>query len=83
MLLVGRYKRAASRASAAGDQATARKWLAEARQVLATAPPTPELAREAESLARSELLVQTGEHERFRKRAKYESYSTSHSRPVR
>lgn len=83
ILLVARHKRAATAASAAGDHSTARKWLAEARAVLAAAPATPELVRQAEALARSEVLHRTGQHEKFRKRGRFEAYSDSHSRPLR
>ncbi len=83
VLLVARHKRAATAASAAGDRSTARKWLAEARAVLAAAPATPELVRQAEALARMENLLHTGQHEKFRKRGRYEAYSDSHSRPLR
>ena len=83
ILLVARHKRAATAASAAGDNSTARKWLAEARAVLAAAPATPELVRQAQTLARMEDLFKTGQHEKFRKRGRYEAYSDSHSKPIR
>jgi Ca-activated chloride channel family protein len=81
-LLVSRYKRAATRASQAGDSKTARHWLHEARRALAEAPPTPELARETDALNRAERLILAGEDEKFRKRAKADAYATSSSRPL-
>lgn len=82
LLLVARCKKAATRASGLGQAEEARRWLAEAKRLLATAPVTAEVNREAEALARITHLVESGQEAKFRKRAKYESYQRGQSRPM-
>lgn len=81
LLAVARAKKAATRASELGDRGAVRVWLDEAKRVLAVAPSTPEVEREAKALAALEVLL-IHDEAKFRKTAKFESYTTILSRPI-
>jgi Ca-activated chloride channel homolog len=81
LLLMARFKKEATRCLEHGDQEAAKRWLNEARQVLAGAPRTPEMEREAEALAQIEAYMESGEWMKFRKHAKYQTHQRRQSKP--
>jgi Ca-activated chloride channel family protein len=81
LLLIARAKKEATRCLERGDWDGARRWLQEAKQLLAAAPSTPEMQREAEALAEIEAHLESGAHEKFQKLARYQRYQRRHSKP--
>jgi hypothetical protein len=55
--------------------------LAQARAILAGAPDTPEMRREAQALAEIEAYIERGEHIKFLKHAKYQAHQRRSSKP--
>jgi Ca-activated chloride channel family protein len=64
----------------AGDYQAAKSSLAAARQQVMSAPPSPEMAEELESLAELELDLEAEDYKKLRKRAAYDAYRTHQSR---
>jgi Ca-activated chloride channel homolog len=81
LLAIARFKKEATHCLERGDQEAARRWLNEARQVLAGVPRTPETEREAEALAQIEAYMESGEWMKFYKHAKYQTRQRRHSKP--
>jgi Ca-activated chloride channel family protein len=82
LLLAARAKKAATRASEAGDRAGSKMYLATAREALAASPQTAEVLEDCEAV--DALLVLEEEDEgKFRKQAKYESHQRHRSKPYR
>lgn len=81
LLLMARFKKEATRSLEQGDPETAKRWLNEARQVLAGAPRTPEIEREGTALAQIEAYMEGGEWMKFRKHAKYQTHQRRQSKP--
>lgn len=82
LLRAARAKKAATRASEAGDHHGTRALLAEAREVLMAAPQTAEVAADFDALDRLEALRDEDEG-KFRKQAKFESYQRHRNKPYR
>jgi hypothetical protein len=57
--------------------------LTEARAILAGAPDTPEMRREAQALAEIEAYIESGESTKFLKHAKYQAHQRRRSQPYR
>jgi Ca-activated chloride channel family protein len=81
LLLMARFKKEATRCLERGDKDGALRWLNEARSLLASTPPTPEMTREAQALAEIEAYVESGEWMKFMKQAKYQAYRRRTSKP--
>ena len=82
LLLAARAKKAATRASEAGDRAGSQMYLAQARDALAASPMTAAVLDDCEAV--DELIVLEGEDEvTFRKQAKFESHQRHRSKPYR
>lgn len=83
LLRIARAKREASRRSHLGDLAGARLCVAESRELVDAARPSPLMAAEAMDLADVERLLSEGDEQGFRKTTTYQSHRRSHSRPSR
>ncbi len=81
LLLMARFKKEATRCLEQGDLEAAKRWLNEAKQILAGAPNTLEVQREADAFAQIEAYMESGEWMKFRKHAKYQSHQRRHSKP--
>lgn len=81
LLLMARFKKEATRCLEQGDMEAAKRWLNEAKQILAGAPNTLEVQREADAFAQIEAYMESGEWMKFRKHAKYQSHQRRHSKP--
>ncbi len=81
LLLMARFKKEATRCLEQGDLEAAKRWLTEAKQILAGAPNTLEVQREADAFAQIEAYMESGEWVKFRKHAKYQSHQRRHSKP--
>jgi Ca-activated chloride channel family protein len=81
LLLIARCKKAAARCSELGDNEGAAQHLAEARKILASAPPTEEMRREEEALAEIEEYLKEGADLKLRKRSKSQAYLAQRSKP--
>jgi hypothetical protein len=81
LLLIARWKKEATRRLERGARDGALGCLNEAKKLLASAPPTPEMAREAAALAEIETYVESGERLKFLKQAKYQAYTRRKSKP--
>ena len=81
LLLIARAKKQATLCMERGDREGAVRWLKEARQVLAGAPDTPEMRREALALAQIEEHLASGAYDKFQKHAKYQAHQRRHSKP--
>ena len=81
LLLMARLKKEATRCLEQGDLEAARRWLNEARQILADAPRTPEVQREVEAFAQIEAYMESGEWVKFTKHAKYQALQRRQSKP--
>jgi Ca-activated chloride channel family protein len=83
LLLVARHKRKATEALDRGDAVEARRILAEAQVLLRTLPPTPDVGAEILAIAEIDAQIERGDHRASSKRAKYEAYNMTHSKPSR
>ncbi len=81
LLLMARAKKQATLCLERGDREGAVRWLKEARQILASAPDTPETRREAQALAQIEEHLASGAYDKFQKHAKYQAHQRRHSKP--
>jgi Ca-activated chloride channel family protein len=81
LLLIARAKKVATLCLERADREGAVRCLKEARALLAGAPDTPEMRREALALAQVEEHLAAGAWEKFRKHAKYQSHQRSRSVP--
>ncbi len=81
LLLISRFKKEAARCMEQGDQQGATRWLEEAKRIVAAAPNTPEMQREAEAIAEIEDHLRSGAIVASRKLAKYQRYQRRHSKP--
>jgi Ca-activated chloride channel family protein len=81
LLLMARWKKEATRCLERGDRDGALRWINEARSLLASAPPTPETALEAQALAEVEAYLESGEWVKFLKHAKYQAHQRRQSKP--
>jgi Ca-activated chloride channel homolog len=81
LLLMARLKKEATRCLEQGDLEAARRWLNEARPILADAPRTPEVQREEEAFAQIEAYMESGEWMKFTKHAKYQAHQRRQSKP--
>ena len=81
LLLMARLKKQATRSSDQGDIDGARRHLSDAKQILLSAPPSPEIQLEADAFALIEADLAGGEMTKFSKRAKYQSHQTRSSKP--
>jgi hypothetical protein len=83
LLLIARAKKAATLCLESGDLEGALRYLKEARAILAAAPDTPEVRREAQALAEVEAYIESGDHIKFYKHAKYQAHQRRRSEPYR
>jgi Ca-activated chloride channel family protein len=83
LLLISRSKKAATLCLERGDFEGALCCLKEARTILAGAPDTAEMRREAQALAEIEAYIESGDRLKFLKHAKYQAYQRRHSQPYR
>lgn len=81
LLLIARLKKAATACLDRGDREGAVRQLEEAKRLLAAAPPTPEMLREAEALALIEQHLASGALDKFQKHASYQAHQRRRSRP--
>jgi Ca-activated chloride channel family protein len=81
LLLVARYKKAATEALDRGDPQGARRRLAQARELLGTIPATPEVGNEIRAVAEIDAQIERGDHIGSAKRGKYEAYNRRNSKP--
>ena len=81
LLVVARHKKAVSEAIAHGNVAEAKRLLAEARALLASIPPTPEVGVEIQSLAELDARIEQGDYMGTVKSAKHGAYLRRHSKP--
>jgi Ca-activated chloride channel family protein len=81
LLQIARYKKEATRSLERGDPLGAARWVKEAKRLLATAPATPEMQREAQALAEVEEHLRTGAWMKCQKHAKYQAYQQQQSKP--
>jgi Ca-activated chloride channel homolog len=81
LLLMARFKKEATRCVEQGDLEAAKRWLKEAKRILAGAPDTPEMHREAEALAKIEAYIESGDWMKFQKHAKYQTHTRRQSKP--
>jgi Ca-activated chloride channel family protein len=79
LLLMARYKKEASRCLEQGDRDEAARWLGEAERLLAAAPATTEMLREAQALAELQADLAAGTRTTFTKRAKYQAHQRTRS----
>jgi Ca-activated chloride channel family protein len=83
LLLIARSKKAATLCLESGDFEGALRCLKEARAILASAPDTPEMRREAQALAEIEAYIESGDSIKFLKHAKYQAHLQRRSQPYR
>jgi Ca-activated chloride channel homolog len=82
LLRIARLKKEATRLLQQGDIAGATRVILEAKQLLASAPNTPEILREIEAVDRLEANIRDGNLMKFSKQAKYESYRRRSSKMI-
>ncbi|MFO0797309.1 MAG: VWA domain-containing protein [Gemmataceae bacterium] len=82
LLVAARAKKAATRASAAGDKAGSAAFLLEARAVTSSVPLTPGTAAELAALDQLDALL-VDDEVKFRKQAKFESHQRHRGKPYR
>ncbi len=82
LLLAARARKAATKASEAGDRAGSAQYLFAARGLLAAAPQTDEVQADFDALERLEALNDEDEG-KFRKQAKWESYQRHRNKPYK
>ncbi len=83
LLLIARSKKTATLCLERGDREGAVRCLGEARAILAGAPDTAEMRREAHALALVEEHLASGAWEKFNKHAKYQAHQRRRSEPYR
>ena len=83
LLLMARYKKQATRCLEREDRDGAVRALQEAKGILASAPDTPEMRREAHALAEIEGYLTGGAWVKFLKHAKYQAHQRRRSEPYR
>ena len=81
LLLMARLKKKATVCSELGDLLGTNLCLNDARHILLSAPPSPEVLKEADAFALIEADLADGELAKFSKRAKYQSHQTRSSKP--
>jgi len=81
LLLIARSKKAATLCLEQGNLEGAVRCLKEARAILASAPDTPEMRREAQALAEIEAYIESGDRIKFLKHAKYQAHMRRRSQP--
>lgn len=81
LLLMARYKKFATECLDRHDMEGVKRWLNEAKKLLATAPNTPEVQQEAEAFGLIEADLDEGAFTKFQKRAKYQSHQRRSSKP--
>jgi Ca-activated chloride channel family protein len=81
LLLIARFKKEAARCMEQGDQQGALRYIEEAKQIVAVAPNTLEMQREAEAIAEIEERLKSGAFLAGMKLAKYQRYQRRHSKP--
>ena len=81
LLLIARYKKEATLCSERDDLEGARRWIEEAKRLLATAPASPEMDREREALAIVDEHLISGNSTTFRKSAKFQAHQRRTSKP--
>lgn len=74
LLVMARYKKQATMCLEREDRDGAIRALQEAKQLLASAPDTPEMRQEAQALAEIEEYLASGAWVKFLKHAKYQTY---------
>ncbi len=83
LLLMARYKKQATSCLEREDRDGAVRVLQEAKQLLASAPDTPEMRREAQALAEIGEYLTSGTWVKFLKHAKYQAHQRRRSEPYR
>jgi Ca-activated chloride channel family protein len=83
LLLVARIKKKATQALDRYEPEEARRLLREAQALLRTIPATAEVGLEIQSLAEIDAEIERGEYVATSKRAKYDHYNLTHSKPRR
>jgi Ca-activated chloride channel family protein len=81
LLVIARLKKEATRSLERGDLESARHRVEEAKRILAAAPATAEVQREAQALAEVEEHLRSGAWRKFGKLAKYQAHQRRHSKP--
>lgn len=81
LLLMARLKKLATQLLGRGDRDGAASCLEEAKRVLAAAPRTPEMQREAQALAEIAEHLDSGAWMKFQKHASYQTYQMRQSKP--
>ena len=81
LLLIARFKKEVGRCLEQGDQQGATRWLEEAKRIVAAAPNTLEMQREAKAIAEIEARLMSGAFLTGRKLARYQRYQQRHSKP--
>jgi Ca-activated chloride channel family protein len=81
LLLMGRYKKEASRCLERGDRDGAARWLGEAERLLTAAPDTLEIRQEAQALVEIQAHLAEGTLSACSKMAKYQAHRRSRSAP--
>jgi Ca-activated chloride channel family protein len=82
LLRVARYKKQATVCLDRGEYEQALQWLEEAKGLLATAPSTPEINREAQDIAMLVELWRNQSYNHFRKSASYQTHMRRRSRTI-
>jgi len=83
LLVIARFKKEATLLMQHGDREGAARCLANARQILASAPRTPEMLLEEQALAIIEEHLASGAYDKFNKRAKYQAHQRRRSERYR
>jgi Ca-activated chloride channel family protein len=83
LLLMARYKKQATSCLERGDRDGALRAIQEAKQLLASAPDSPEMRREDQALAEIEEYLTSGAWVKFLKHAKYQAHQRRRSDPYR
>jgi Ca-activated chloride channel homolog len=81
LLQVARLKLRATRCLREGDRDSASRCLKEAKELLAGVPGSPQVTYEQRTIADIETDLEQGNSEKFSKKAKYQQYQRSQSRP--
>jgi Ca-activated chloride channel family protein len=81
LLLIARFKKEAARCMEQGDQQGALRYIEEAKRIVAAAPNTLEMQREAEAIAEIEAHLKSGAFRAGTKLAKYQRYQRRRSKP--
>jgi Ca-activated chloride channel family protein len=81
LLVIARLKKEATRSLERGDLEGAVRRVEEAKRILAAAPATAEVQREAQALAEVEEHLRSGAWMKFHKHAKYQAHQRRWSKP--